>query len=126
MTPTVLIVDDSKLARMAVIKALNALQPGWARVEAANADEALAAIKQAAPQVALLDFNMPGKDGLTLAAEVRALDPAISVAVISANHQVEVINRAESVGATFLPKPLTEKALGEYLNVLRGRRPDLG
>jgi CheY-like chemotaxis protein len=119
----VLIVDDSKLARMAVIKALNALHPDWTRMEASNAAEALERIKQNVPDFALLDFNMPGKDGLALAAELRDLDPRISVAVISANHQLEVINRAHAAGATFLPKPLTEQALGEFLNAgLRQRK----
>ena len=112
----VLIVDDSKLARMAVIKALHALQPDWPRLEASNAAEALALISQAAPDILLLDFNMPGKDGLALAAEVRELAPQIRVAVISANHQQEVVNRAHAAGAAFLPKPLTEKALGDFLN----------
>jgi DNA-binding NarL/FixJ family response regulator len=121
--PTVLIVDDSKLARMAVIKALNALHPEWPRVEASNADEALSLIREASPKIALLDFNMPGKDGLTLAGEVRELDPGISVAVISANHQVEVINRAHAVGATFLPKPLTESALAEFFDAVARRTP---
>ena len=119
--PTVLIVDDSKLARMAVIKALNALHPEWPRVEASNADEALSLIREASPKIALLDFNMPGKDGLTLAGELRELDPGISVAIISANHQVEVINRAHAVGATFLPKPLTESALTEFFDAVARR-----
>jgi YesN/AraC family two-component response regulator len=119
---TVLIVDDSKLARMAVIKALNALHPDWTRLEASNANEALERIKQTVPDFALLDFNMPGKDGLALAAEVRELDPRISVAVISANHQVEVVNRARAAGAAFLAKPLTEKALGDFFNAALSQR----
>ena len=40
MSYKILIVDDSKLARMAVNKALNALYPDWMRLEAANAEEA--------------------------------------------------------------------------------------
>jgi hypothetical protein len=36
--------------------------------------------------------------------------------VISANHQIEVIDRARAAGAFFLPKPVTEKSLGEFLN----------
>ena len=116
MKQKILIVDDSKLARMAVIKALNTLRPDWTRLEASNADEALALIKNAAPDVALLDFNMPGKDGLALAVEIRELAPQISLAVISANHQIEVIDRTRAAGAYFLPKPLTEKSLGEFFN----------
>ena len=42
----VLVVVDSKLARMAVAKVLTALHPDWARVEAANADESLALAKK--------------------------------------------------------------------------------
>jgi CheY-like chemotaxis protein len=111
----VLVVDDSKLARMAVAKALNALRPDWIRVEASNADEAMALVRQEPVQMALLDFNMPGRDGLTLASELRALDPVMPVAVISANHQEEVVNRAREVGTTFLPKPLTEQAISAFL-----------
>jgi CheY-like chemotaxis protein len=116
MTQKILIVDDSKLARMAVNKALNSLRPDWTRMEASSADEALALIRNEAPDIALLDFNMPGKDGLSLAVEIRALAPQISLAVISANHQMEVIDRARAAGAFFLAKPLTEKSLGDFLN----------
>ncbi len=112
----VLVVDDSKLARMAVAKALNALRPDWIRVEASNADEAMALVRQEPVQMALLDFNMPGRDGLTLASELRALDPVMPVAVISANHQEEVVIRAREVGTTFLPKPLTEQAMSAFLD----------
>jgi CheY-like chemotaxis protein len=119
----VLIVDDSKLARMAVIKALNALHPDWPRLEAGNADEALEHINQELPDIVLLDFNMPGRDGLTFATELRQRDPRIAVAVISANRQVEVIDRARAAGAAFLAKPLTEQALGDFLeNVLKQRQ----
>jgi len=108
-------VDDSKLARMAVAKALDAIRPGWTRVEAANADEALGLVKSDAFDMAILDFNMPGRDGLQLAAEMLALKPDVPLAVISANHQVEVVTRARQVGAAFLPKPLTQKALDDFV-----------
>jgi CheY-like chemotaxis protein len=110
----VLVVDDSKLARMAVAKALSALHPDWTRVEAANADEALGHAKAGAFDMAIIDYNMPGRDGLRLAGEILALSPGMPLAVISANHQVEVVTRAREVGATFLQKPLTEKALDEF------------
>jgi CheY-like chemotaxis protein len=115
MAYRILIVDDSKLARMAVAKALNTLRPDWQRLEATNADEALALVRQQTINVALLDFNMPGRDGLSLAAELRSLHPEMPVAVISANVQHEVITRATDAGAVFLPKPLTEQALAAFL-----------
>jgi CheY-like chemotaxis protein len=115
VTSKVLIVDDSKLARMAVSKVLRALHPEWIGVEAANAEQAFEQVRQAPPDIVLLDYNMPGMDGLTLAEELRRLHPGLRIAIISANHQIEVVNRAESVGATFLRKPLTEQALKEFL-----------
>ena len=119
----VLIVDDSKLARMAVVKALNALHPDWPRLEAGNADEARERIDEESPDIVLLDFNMPGKDGLAFATELRQRVPHTVVAVISANRQVEVIDRARAVGAAFLAKPLTEQALRDFLDdALRQRQ----
>src|SRR6188768_651221 len=94
MSYKILIVDDSKLARMAAAKALNALRPDWERLEATNADEALTLVKQSPVDVALLDFNMPGRDGLSLAADLRALAPDMPVALISANTQDEIVKRA--------------------------------
>ena len=113
----ILIVDDSKLARMAIVRALVSLHPDWTRVEASNADQALEITKQTAIDVTLLDFNMPGRDGLSFAAELRENAPNMPVAIISANHQKEVVARAHAIGAAFLPKPLTEKALGEFLEL---------
>ncbi len=115
MAYKVLIVDDSKLARMAVAKALTTLYPEWTRIEATNADEALALARQSAIDIALLDFNMPGRDGLALAEDIRALDPRIAVALISANVQQEILDRANQVGATFLAKPLSAEVIGAFL-----------
>jgi DNA-binding NarL/FixJ family response regulator len=111
----VLVVDDSKLARMSVAKVLQAVRPEWTRVEAANADEALALVVKAVPDIAVFDFNMPGRDGLALAAEMRAANPTMPIAIISANHQQEIVEGARALGASFLPKPLTEQALREFV-----------
>lgn len=111
----ILVVDDSKLARMAIAKALNALRPDWLRVEASRADEALLLAKQSHFDVALIDFHMPDRDGLRLAADLRAQSPVMALAVVSANIQKEVVDRANAVRAHFLPKPVTEEAMREFL-----------
>ena len=126
MTYKVLIVDDSKLARMAVVKLLSNLHPDWRRFEAGNADEAIKQIDEERPDFVLLDFNMPGKDGLAFAAELQQRDAHLSVAVISANRQVEVIDRAHASGAAFLSKPITDKALGEVLDEFVRKRQAAG
>jgi DNA-binding response OmpR family regulator len=67
------------------------------------------------PDVALVDFNMPNRDGLLLAADLRKLSPRMPIGIISANNQQEVVDRTSALGATFLPKPLAEKALLDFL-----------
>jgi CheY-like chemotaxis protein len=117
----ILIVDDSKLARMSVAKVLHGLHPEWTRIEAANADEAIERVRADKPDIALLDFNMPGRDGLDLAADLRSLDAGMPMAVISANIQEEIVARSHEVGAAFLSKPLTEKALADFLSGAQAR-----
>ena len=121
MPYTILVVDDSKLARMAVAKLLKTLRPDWTRVEAADAAEAVGAVQQSPVDLALLDFNMPERDGLHLAADLRALLPNLPLAVITANHQNEVVDRATAIGATFLGKPLTEEVLRHFLEIAEAK-----
>ncbi|MBQ0821990.1 response regulator [Microvirga terrae] len=116
MATTVLIVDDSKLARIVAGKALAVLQPDWERIEAGNAQDALDIIRHRKIDLAMIDYNMPEKDGLELAAELRAIHPTMPIAVITANIQDEVIARAREVNATFVSKPLTEDGLRGFIS----------
>jgi CheY-like chemotaxis protein len=116
MSYKVLVVDDSKLARMAIARALSSLRPEWTRVEAASADEALARSRETAFDVALIDFNMPGRDGLALASQLRELSPEMPLAVITANLQHEIVTRAGELGADFLSKPVNERELDAFLD----------
>jgi DNA-binding NarL/FixJ family response regulator len=116
MAYRILVVDDSKLARMAIAKVLNTLRPDWVRVEASRAEEALVLANQSHFDIALIDFNMPERDGLHLAGELRTQSPDMVLAVVSANLQKEIVDRASAVRAKFLPKPVTEAAMGEFLD----------
>ena len=116
MGTTVLIVDDSKLARIVLGKAIAALQPDWVRLEAGNADEAIAMFEAQAIDVAILDYNMPGRDGLVLAEELRARFPTMPIAVATANVQDEIISRARAANATFIAKPVTEEGMRGFLS----------
>jgi CheY-like chemotaxis protein len=111
-----LTVDDSKLARMMMASAFRRIRPEWELVEAANADDALEAISEGSVDIALIDLNMPGTDGLALVARIRETHPSMPVAVVSANVQEEVIARARQLDAAFVPKPLTDEALGAFLS----------
>lgn len=116
MGTTVLIVDDSKLARIVLGKTIAALQPDWGRIEAGNADEALSVLDAQAVDIAILDYNMPGRDGLALAEELRQRYPTMPIAVATANVQDEIIARARAASATFIPKPVTEDGMRGFLS----------
>ena len=116
MARTVLIVDDSKLARMVACKALSKLRPDWAFVEAGNAEQALAALQSGEVDISLIDLNMPGEGGLALAANIRRKQPDMPIAVVTANIQDEMVARVRELDATFVPKPLTEDALAAFLS----------
>ncbi|MDZ5648419.1 response regulator [Nitrospirillum sp. BR 11828] len=115
MGTTVLIVDDSKLARIVVGKALAALQPAWTKIEAGNADEALAALRDRQVDLAVLDFNMPGRNGLELAEQMRHRYPDMPIALATANVQDEVVARARAANATFVSKPITEDGIRDFV-----------
>ncbi len=115
MPVTVLITDDSRLARIVAGKALAQLQPEWRKAEASSAVQALEIIAAEPVDVCPIDFNMAEKDGLTLAEELRAAYPDMPVAIITANIQDEIA-RARAVGATFIPKPVTGEGLQGFLS----------
>jgi CheY-like chemotaxis protein len=116
MPVTILIVDDSKLARIVAGKALAELQPEWQRIEASSAAQAHEIVASQPVDVALIDFNMTEKDGLEFAAELRALHPDMPIAIITANIQDEVVARAREVGAAFVPKPVTAEGLQGFIS----------
>jgi CheY-like chemotaxis protein len=116
MPVTVLVVDDSKLARIVATKALAELQPDWERVEASSAAQALDIVSSTQIDVALIDFNMTEKDGLVLAAELRESHPDLPIAIITANIQDEVVARARALDAAFVAKPVTTEGLQGFVS----------
>jgi CheY-like chemotaxis protein len=116
MTVAVLVVDDSKLARIVVGKAITALQPEWSRCEAGSAAEALSVMEGRSVDVVVLDYNMPDRNGLDLAEELRGRFPDMPIALATANVQDEIIARARAAKVAFVPKPVTEEGLRGFLS----------
>lgn len=116
MPTTLLIVDDSKLARIVVGKAVTALQPDWVRVEAAEAGEAATVLAAQQIDAAILDYNMPGRNGLELAEEMRANYPKMPIALATANVQDEIIARARAANVSFIAKPVTEDSIRGFIS----------
>lgn len=116
MPVTVLIVDDSKLARIVASKALGELEPEWRKIEANSAAQAHEILARESIDITMIDFNMKEKNGLELAGELHALHPKMPLAILTANVQDEIIARAREYGAAFVPKPVTAEGLRGFVS----------
>jgi two-component system response regulator DesR len=96
----VLLAEDQAMVRGALASLL-ALEPDIEVVaEAARGDEVLPAARAAAPDVALLDIEMPGGDGLSTAATLRAELPACRVLILTTFGRPGYLRRAMEAGAS--------------------------
>ena len=102
----ILIVDDDAFIRRPLEFILRG--EGFQAATAANADEGLCAIEACPPDLIFLDVMMPGKDGLTWCAELKA-DPrfaSIPIVLLSARGQERDKERGLALGAVeFMTKP---------------------
>jgi len=113
MTVRVLLGEDQAMVRGA-LSALLSLEPDIEIVaEASRGDEVLPAALDAFPDVALLDIEMPGGDGLSAAAQLKERLPACRVIILTTFGRAGYLKRAMESGALgFMLKdaPATELA----------------
>lgn len=98
LMPTVLLVDDSTVARVAVARRLAA--EGFVVHEAGSAAEARAA-PLAQMACAILDVELPDGDGPSLAIELRAARPALPVAFFTAGAAPDLVALSQAHGPVF-------------------------
>lgn len=115
----VLLADDEHLIRGAVA-ALLALEDDLVVVaEAASGTEALAMARAHRPDVAVLDLNMPGADGVEVAATLRSELPHCASMIVTGHGRPGHLKRALSVGARgFLPKTVSAQRLAEIIRTV--------
>ncbi|SDN18133.1 response regulator transcription factor [Allokutzneria albata] len=125
-----LLADDEHLIRGAVA-ALLALEPDIDVVaEVADGPSALKAAKELLPDVAMVDLEMPGMDGLELAEALRNELPKTRIAIVTRHARPGVLHRALNAGVlAFVPKTAQAQSLADVVRkVNAGQRcidPDL-
>lgn len=119
----VVVGDDHPMFRDGVVRALQSSGSIDVVAEADDGPAALAAIREHRPQVALLDYRMPGMDGAAVAAAVTRDDLPTRVLLISAHDESAIVYRALQDGAAgFLPKESTRGELvSAVLDCAKGR-----
>jgi two-component system, NarL family, response regulator DesR len=120
----VLLADDENLIRTA-LAALLALEEDLDVVaQAASGGEALAMARAHRPDVAILDLQMPDRDGISVAAELVSSVPGCAVVIVTGHGRAGHLKRALEAGARgFLPKTVSAPVLTDVVRtVYRGGR----
>ena len=96
----VLIAEDQAMVRGALATVLSLEEDLEVVAEVARADEVVEEALLVRPNVALLDIEMPGGDGLTAAAELKQRLPECRVAILTTFGRTGYLRRAMESGAT--------------------------
>ncbi len=99
-----LVVDDDDAIRRILSSLLR--RQGLEVLEADSGRAALERVQADAPEVVVLDLQMPGMDGMTVLEKVRESHPSVQVIVLTASGDVKSAVRATQLGAfDYLTKP---------------------
>jgi two-component system, response regulator RegA len=101
---SVLVVDDDEVFRQRLARALS--ERGLDVRAAADLPGALAVARTDPPELAIVDLRMPGGSGLELVQELRKLDPATRILVLTGYGSIATAVEAIKLGAVhYLSKP---------------------
>ena len=130
MSIRVLLAEDQAMVRGAIAALLTLEEDIEIVAEASRGDEVVALALESGPDVALLDVEMPGGDGLDAAAALREKLPSCRVIILTTFGRAGYLKRAMENGATgFLLKDAPSSELAKAIHrVMQGERvvdPDL-
>jgi len=114
------IAEDEALIRLDLRETLE--EEGYEVVgETSRGDEIVGLVRAQRPDLAILDINLPGGDGLTAAAEITA-ERLAAVLILTAFSQRELVDRAREAGAlAYLVKPFQRNDLVPAMELALGR-----
>ena len=113
-TLTVLYVEDDLDTREQFSEFLR--RPVGTLITATNGVEGLDAFKKHRPDIVVTDVLMPVMDGLTMAGEIRAIEPSVPIIVITAFEQTDYLMRAVNIGIDkYVTKPVNSFQMFECL-----------
>jgi predicted signal transduction protein with EAL and GGDEF domain/FixJ family two-component response regulator len=120
-TATVLVADDDPVMRLLMLEMLEGV--GLEGIEAADGQEAVTLAHAHAPDLILLDVEMPRMDGFAACRAIRDLPNGamVPIVMVTGGDDLEAVTNAYEAGATdFVSKPINWPILGHrVLYVLR-------
>jgi DNA-binding NarL/FixJ family response regulator len=98
VTKRVLIADDHAFVSWGLAKALSALEDVEVIKSVANGIEAIVEIRKAKPDCAILDYNMPGANGLEVFLESKRWSPDTRFVLLTGSATTQTINALVDAG----------------------------
>jgi len=119
----ILLVDDHPMMRIGVTTLINGEPDLTVCCQSSDAEEALSEIPKCSPDLVITDVTMPGRGGLELIKDIKALRPSLPVLVVSMHDETLHAERALRAGARgYLMKEAGgEKMLEAIRKVLAGQ-----
>jgi len=118
---SILVVDDSRVARMLIRNFILNLHPHWIITEAASGKEAVECVSRETPNYVTMDYNMPDMNGSDAAQQILQHAPKTVIALFTANVQAHTREQAEKLGIGFVAKPVTEASIKQALDFFASR-----
>lgn len=118
MIPTVLIVDDNRVNRLAAMKVCGGI--GVLSREATNGEEALRLVHQHRFSAVLLDLRMPGMSGEEVCGRIRADERVREIPIIAYTAHVQRADVARLLDAGFDAVLIKPVRFWDFERVLRG------
>jgi len=119
-TTTILVVDDSRVSRLLSRQFILYRHPDWIIEEAASGEEAIDKLAAVAPDLVLLDVNMPGMGGLAAIVKLREISATVSICLLTANVQEAIREKAQQLNVQFAEKPITQARIDQVIAMLEG------
>ena len=112
----VMLVDDSKTMRSIQRNIL--IQLGYKEIEeACDGQDALSKVSAFAPELLLVDWNMPNMDGVTFVRNYRALGGKSPVIMVTTESKKSRVVEAIKAGVNnYVVKPFTPDVLSQRIN----------
>jgi two-component system, response regulator RegA len=115
---TLLVTDDDDAFRTRLVRALNAR--GFIATGASSYDEAMARAREESPECALVDLKLPGRSGLDLVRDLKALDATTMVVVLTGYGSIATAVQSVKLGAHgYLTKPVDADQIAAAFDVRR-------
>jgi DNA-binding NarL/FixJ family response regulator len=114
-----LVVDDSKLARLSLIKSLKTHIGEAAIFQASNGLEAVEIMAKEKADIVFLDLTMPEMDGYEALPKLLEINNKAKVIVVSADVQTRAKERVISLGAQLhMQKPINPDKMKDILEII--------